>query len=160
MGGILMKTLIIKERNLIVFSIIIALLICFASIGYTANQYTYDIQKDLAGKLIRFHCIANSDSKEDQALKLKVRDAILLEMKGKLENSESIDETRKILLANEENIKKIAKSIISKEGKAYKVEVNLEKDVSFPIKKYGDIILPAGKYEAFRVVIGEGEGKN
>lgn len=117
------------------------------------------LQKSLEKKLIRFHVIANSDSAEDQALKLKVRDKVLEYISPKLKNSKSIDESRKILKKNDEAIKKIAESVISKNGYKYCVETELSYE-KFPVKTYGNITLPQGEYEAYRIIIGNGSGQN
>ncbi|MEY8303453.1 stage II sporulation protein R [Anaerosalibacter bizertensis] len=109
--------------------------------------------------IIRFHVIANSDSTPDQELKLEVRDRILEEVGGEFDSSKNIDESRKIIEENLNKIKNIAEDQIKKEGKDYKVEVSLGND-KFPTKTYGDLTLPAGEYEALKVVIGEGKGKN
>jgi len=115
--------------------------------------------KNLRDKIIRFHIRANSDNEEDQELKLKVRDEILKEMKGKFQDIKDIDEIRKIIRDNMEEMKRIAERIIKREGKDYEVTVTLAED-SFPTRKYGNLVLPAGTYEALLITIGEGKGKN
>ena len=120
------------------------------------KELTYE---EVADKLIRFHVIANSDSEEDQALKLKVRDRIIDEMSSKLENVESLDEARKILNSSIEEINGIAKDVIIEEGFNYDVYTMLSNE-NFPDKIYGDYIFPQGNYEAYRVIIGSGEGQN
>ena len=110
-------------------------------------------------KLIRFHVLANSNSEEDQTLKLKVRDKILEYVTPKLEKSKSIDESRTILKTEESNIIKIASEVIKNEGYNYDVKVTLGR-TNFPEKTYGNITLPQGEYEAFRVLIGEAKGEN
>ncbi|MBE3578704.1 MAG: stage sporulation protein [Caldanaerobacter sp.] len=110
-------------------------------------------------KLIRFHVIANSDSPEDQELKLKVRDAILVELAPKLEGLKTKEESERVIKENLVNIEKMAEKIIKEEGKDYKVRVDYGV-FSFPTRYYGALTVPAGKYTALKVVIGEGEGKN
>ncbi|AOT73083.1 stage II sporulation protein R [Geosporobacter ferrireducens] len=110
-------------------------------------------------RLIRFHVLANSDSPEDQALKLKVRDRVIAEMNPKFEQSKSLDETRKILQASLENIETIAMEELQKNGSSDTVRAELG-EVNFPTKNYGSITLPAGSYEALRIVIGRGQGAN
>lgn len=119
----------------------------------------YDNQKDIASKIIRFHVIANSDSKDDQALKLKVRDEVLKYIAPKLKESRSIEESRKILMDNNKQMISIAETVIRNHGYSYSVKSTLSK-VNFPIKTYGNITLPQGKYEAYRILIGSGEGQN
>jgi stage II sporulation protein R len=116
-------------------------------------------QESISSKLIRFHVIANSDSVEDQALKLKVRDAILEYIYPKLKGSNSLNESRKIIKDNEEELKKIAIKVIKEKGYNYTVNTSLSYE-NFPAKSYGIITLPQGKYEAFRIIIGSGKGQN
>lgn len=118
--------------------------------------YTYADVKD---KLIRFHVLANSDSKEDQDLKMKVKDEVIKYMEPILKKSESLDMTRELLRENESKVMEIAKNIIKKEGYNYDVKIELKKE-NFPEKVYGNIILPQGEYEAFRILIGDYKGQN
>ncbi|MGB9808466.1 MAG: stage II sporulation protein R, partial [Caldanaerobacter sp.] len=87
-------------------------------------------------KLIRFHVIANSDSSEDQELKLKVRDAVLVELTPALEGVKTREQSEKVIRGNLENIKKLAEEIVKKEGKEYKVKVEYGV-FSFPTRYYG-----------------------
>jgi stage II sporulation protein R len=103
--------------------------------------------------------LANSDSKEDQELKLKVRDQVINSLKNKLENSKNKEETKKILISNLDNIRKISEKIITENNYNYSVKVLIAND-NFPTKEYGDIKLPAGNYETLKIIIGNGEGHN
>ncbi|MFU0824896.1 stage II sporulation protein R [Clostridium sp.] len=116
-------------------------------------------QKTIANKLIRFHVIANSDTTEDQALKLKVRDEVLKYIAPKLKEAKNINDSRNILKANDEVIKEIAKKVVRENGYTYTVNTSLSHE-NFPVKSYGNITLPEGNYEAYRIIIGNGEGHN
>lgn len=118
-----------------------------------------NIQQNIASKIIRFHIIANSDTKSDQALKLRVRDEVLNYISPKLEDSKDINQSRKILTENNKGILEVAQKVINEEGYKYGVVSTLSK-VNFPIKTYGNITLPQGKYEAYRIIIGKGQGQN
>jgi len=109
--------------------------------------------------LIRLHVIANSDSQEDQALKHKVRDEIIRTVGPEFTGSCDIASARLIAQNNINRIQQIAQEVIKKEGKDYAVTVELG-HYPFPTKHYGAFILPAGDYEAVRVVIGNGSGTN
>ena len=109
--------------------------------------------------LIRFHVLANSDSPEDQELKLKVRDKVIDAMSGDLEISKNADETRDILINNLDKIKAVAEEEIYKNGQNYGVRVYLG-EYKFPTKRYGSVVFPAGRYEALRVEIGDAGGQN
>lgn len=113
----------------------------------------------LSKKLLRFHVVANSDSAEDQALKLKIRDRVLDEIGPKLEDSKSKQEAESIIKENIPAIKKIAQDEISANGKNYGVSVLLG-SCSFPAKSYSNIVLPAGVYDALKITLGQGSGKN
>lgn len=117
------------------------------------------IYEDIKDEIIRFHVLANSDSEEDQELKLKVRDAVIEYVYNDLKNSDSINESRQYLINNKTLIEEIAKEEIIKLGYTYEVTSNLSKE-NFPDKMYGDILFPQGEYEAFRILIGEAEGQN
>lgn len=148
-----------KDKKIIITSLAIGFIFTIGFTGYTTKAYSETIHSGLEQELIRFHVIANSDLEEDQILKLKVRDAILSEMKPILDNQKNVEQSRQIILDNTDKIKTIAEKIIQENNKSYSVNVRLE-SAMFPTKKYGDIVLPAGKYEALRVIIGDGEGKN
>ena len=138
---------------------IMCILVIFALNTKLVQVKGEDVQKDIASKIIRFHVIANSDSKDDQALKLKVRDKVLEYMQPKLKKSKSIDESRKIIEKNNDEIISIANRVIKENGYNYSVRSTLSNE-NFPIKTYGNITLPQGKYEAYRIIIGSGKGQN
>jgi len=109
--------------------------------------------------LIRFHVVANSDSEEDQALKRAVRDAILKKISPQLAQSQSLDQSRRILAELRPVMEEISRKVIRAWGRDYTVQTEYGKFI-FPTKSYGSLILPSGEYEAVRVVIGEGKGSN
>lgn len=111
------------------------------------------------GGLIRLHVLANSDSEADQALKRKVRDEIIQVMAPEFLASGDIESARLTARANLDRIESIAGQVIQAEGKDYPVTAELD-TFPFPTKHYGAFILPAGDYEAVRVVIGSGGGTN
>lgn len=109
--------------------------------------------------IIRFHIRANSDKKEDQELKLQIRDEILNAMGDKFALSKSLDESREIILDNMDNMKSIAEKVIYDLGKDYEVDISLGQD-NFPIRKYGNMVFPQGEYETLMIEIGEARGEN
>lgn len=115
--------------------------------------------EDYKNKLIRFHVIANSDSEEDQNLKLKVRDAVIDYLQPKLAASNSIEESEKIIISEYDELENISKNIIQENGYDYDVKVGIDYS-QFPTKQYSNVVLPAGEYKALRIIIGEGSGKN
>lgn len=117
------------------------------------------IQTALADKMLRLHVIANSDSDEDQALKLKVRDSVLREVELLTENDGSVGTARTDVAAGLPAIQQAAEDVIASEGFTYGVRLSLG-EAYFPTKDYGGFALPAGRYDALRVEIGEGAGQN
>lgn len=115
--------------------------------------------QDYKEKLIRFHVIANSDSKEDQNVKLKVRDAVLKEIGPKLQKAKSKEEAIEIINQNIDKIVDISNKTLNKNGFKYTANATIG-TYKFPIKNYGDITLKEGEYTALRIVLGEGGGKN
>lgn len=117
------------------------------------------VQVGIASNIIRFHVRANSDTDTDQQLKIKVKNEVVSYIQPFLENSPSIDTSREILSQHIEDIKDTALDTIHKEGFNYNVNVYFEQSY-FPMKTYADVTFPPGEYEAFRIDIGEANGKN
>lgn len=143
---------------------ILSILIMISFIGGYSKTYNTSIETiynydDVKNSLIRFHVLANSDSKEDQTLKLKVKDEVINYLYPYLKNSKSLDESRKVLIEQENNVMEIAYKVITENGYNYDVKIKLGYE-NFPEKSYGNITLPQGKYEAFRIIIGNGKGHN
>ena len=116
-------------------------------------------QQALADRVVRLHVLANSDSQEDQALKLEVRDRILTKATELLEQSADRDEAAALLQENLPELEQLAEEEIRANGYDYAVTAELE-DTTFPTKEYDGFSLPAGEYLALRVIIGEGAGQN
>ena len=115
--------------------------------------------ENISKKVLRLHILANSNSTVDQNLKLKVRDRILKESNNLFNDVKDKEDAKKIVRSHLPEIKEIAEDEIKLQGFNYPVEVKLEKTY-FNTRQYDDITLPAGQYEALRVLIGEGKGKN
>lgn len=131
-------------------------LLLLLGIQYEKNRH---LQQQIAGKVLRFHVLANSDDEADQELKLAVRDAVGAQMADLLKGAESRAACEGIVKENLDKITETAETVVAEAGYNYAVEASLE-EVEFPVKTYGNYTFPAGKYEALRVVIGEGEGHN
>lgn len=126
---------------------------------YSRSLETMALQEGIANEVIRFHVLANSDSDEDQQLKIKVKSQVVVVLQENLKEVGSIEEARKIIINLFDEIEEVALKVIAEEGYSYGVTVSMEKTM-FPIKKYGDIVLPPGEYESLLIKIGEAEGKN
>ena len=118
-----------------------------------------NIQQKLADKVLRFHVLANSDSKADQQLKYQVRDAVGCYLQKELGTADSREESEQLITGQLEQIQEIAEETVKENGYSYSVRAELE-ETAFPVKSYGSFTFPPGTYEALRVVIGEGEGHN
>ena len=110
-------------------------------------------------QVVRLHVIANSDSEEDQSLKLLVRDAILERTNLLLAGTASKDEARSIIEGNMQELQQIAKSVIAKNGYSYPVSIEFGEE-EYPTKTYESCAFPAGEYLSLRINIGAAEGKN
>ena len=143
----------------VVFGILVLIIIAECGLQYYTGKKVDKEIESISSKIIRFHVLANSDKDSDQALKLKVKDEVIKFITPKLKDSKSINESREILKKYDNDIKNIALKIIKKSGYDYSVATSLQKE-NFPIKVYGNITLPQGEYEAYRILIGESEGKN
>lgn len=125
----------------------------------SAISYVTAVSKDIADSVFRLHVVANSDSKEDQELKLKVRDELLSYMNALAENCSSKKEVVELAKNHQKEFKEIAERTIRENGFSYDVTIEIG-DSDFPTKTYGDISLPAGTYDALKVKIGEAKGQN
>ncbi len=140
----------------------LTLLLTFLFLAFiftTISSYAETVFTDISNNFFRLHILANSNSTEDQALKLKVRDEILNYMNtlsyDGLTKQEAIELTKNNLAKFEE----IASNTIHLAG--YNYPVNLEiGNFYFPTKEYGNISLPAGYYDALKIEIGEAKGNN
>lgn len=145
------------EHKIVILSglifVIIAIIIC------GIISYSRSVTDSLSQEVIRFHVVANSDLMDDQLLKQKVRDEVIEFIEPLIKECESVDDTRYILKGSLPIIKQISEEVIRDWGRDYEVYVALDK-ANFPSKSYGDIVLPAGEYEACRIIIGEGKGEN
>ena len=147
-----------KEQRVLALSLLCGIAVTTLAALYTKN-YSEKILSGIASQVIRFHILANSDEAYDQSLKLLVKDKVLEEYSPILNTSASIEQTRQTLENNLVGIEELAQNIVYEAGYDYKVKVSLEED-KFPTKKYGDITLPAGNYEALRIEIGSSAGQN
>lgn len=117
------------------------------------------LQQGIAEKILRFHVLAASDTKEDQELKLKVRDSVGIYMEENLKGALNKSESEEIVRLHLGEIEAVAEQTIKEAGYDYPVTASLAY-VEFPEKTYGAYVFPAGTYEALEVVIGEGKGHN
>lgn len=131
-----------------------------AAVLCAAWQYRSSrMQQDIAKRILRFHVIANSDTKEDQRLKLKIRDSVGAYLHEKLLGVDGLEECIAVVNDNLAQIEAAAAEVVEQEGYGYQVTAAVA-DVDFPVKSYGSYTFPKGNYQALEVVIGDGAGKN
>lgn len=139
------------ELSLVVGMIVAILL---SSLGAFGSEW-----EETREEVLRLHLLANSDSPEDQALKLAVRDVVLEETQGLFGQEISKAELEVLALAHLDEIAVIAQQEIYRQGYDYPVEAQLV-NMYFDTRSYDGFTFPAGSYDAVRLVIGEGEGQN
>ncbi len=140
-----------KLETAIIISLLISILFSIFSFAETSDE--------IRGEILRLHVIANSNSVSDQNLKLAVRDAVLDKGAEIFDGSVNIKNASEKILPKLDLLTQTAKSVISSRGYDYDVKISLSNEY-FTTRTYENITLPAGKYLALRIVIGEGEGKN
>lgn len=159
-----MKTFITKYRNYIciIATVLIAAVMTAGIVharGEALGVKMDRLQNKLAGEVFRFHVLANSNEEKDQELKLKVRDEVIAYMKSEIPDSSSVKETKQWAREHLDKIEEISGKVIEREGFDYPVQAKVCW-CDFPDKSYGDIIFPAGRYEALRIEIGAAKGHN
>ena len=110
-------------------------------------------------ELIRLHVVANSDTSEDQELKLLVRDAVITSLRQALADVQDTQQAKEYLKENLPKLQELANKALDAAGSTQRAVVTLCRE-GFPTRQYDTFSLPAGVYEALRITIGEGEGKN
>lgn len=141
------------------YRILLVLLLLIVFVCFSAYFYVTAVSSGISDSVFRLHVIANSDSDEDQALKLKVRDSLLEYMNSLCSSTSSKEEAMRIANEHIDDFTKIAQDVIAQNGYDYSVDVSVG-SCDFPTKEYGDVSLPAGTYDALRVKIGSASGHN
>lgn len=116
-------------------------------------------QRALAGKLVRFHVVADSDSPRDQALKLTVRDELLKVLAPLTKQADTKAQMLEVLQDALPALKETAEQTLRRLGCSDPVEISLGEE-SFPTRYYDTFALPAGRYTALRVRLGSAKGHN
>lgn len=141
------------EKSLLI-AFVLTVLFSFTSFSFFAQQC-----EDIPNRVLRLHVLANSDSEEDQELKLYVRNRVLTESAGLLDQAKNREDAEQIVTESLSQLEAAAADEIASRGYDYPVQVELE-NVYFTTRTYEQVTLPAGRYDALRVTIGQAEGKN
>ncbi len=147
------------SRIILILALIIATLIT-GIITWNMNLNAQaKAQEHLAQEVLRFHILANSDSDEDQALKMKVKEKVLDFLKESLPEDQDVEETREWMRRNTDKLEAVSREVVEADGKDYPVSAAVT-TAYFPEKTYGDVTFPAGNYKALRIEIGAANGHN
>lgn len=153
-----MRDKIVKCMTAVVLAVAITILM-IGGLEVQARNQLLGIQESLAEEVLRFHVLANSDTEEDQALKLEVKEAVLAYMEESMGQVDSVLYTKVWAENHRERIIELSEEVIEEAGYNYHVEVHVT-DSYFPETTYGDVTFPAGEYEALKIEIGEAQGHN
>lgn len=143
------------SKKLFVF---LPLLLIFTLL-FGSLSYTNDASNDISTKVLRMHVLANSNSINDQRLKIAVKNNILKSTQELFTDCDNLEESIEIAQSNTELIKASAQEVIKKYNKNYDVKVYVDNEF-FDVREYKDFTLPSGNYNTVKIVIGEGKGKN
>ena len=143
------------SKKLFVFlPLLLIFILLFGSLSYTN-----DASNDISTKVLRMHVLANSNSIDDQRLKIAVKNNILKSTQELFTDCDNLEESIEIAQSNTELIKASAQEVIKKYNKNYDVKVYVDNEF-FDVREYKDFTLPSGNYNTVKIVIGEGKGKN
>ena len=143
-----------KDKLLLsVFATALALYVAFSC------TYFAGAAKSVRDDVVRLHILANSDSEIDQAVKLKVRDALLKTNASLLTKGVNTDNAPLYFEVSKDELLETAQNVLKENGFSYDAVITLEKEY-FETRKYGELTFPAGEYTALKVVLGEGKGHN
>ena len=148
------------KKKKCLFIILCMVTVLVSGIAHATEKKNADpLQPAIAGKILRFHVLANSDTKEDQDVKLQVRDAVGQMLEQKLKDVSDRAQTEKIVQEDMEEIIETAEKTLRANGYTYGVRARLA-NVDFPVKTYGNYTFPAGTYRALQITLGKGQGHN
>lgn len=143
----------------ILFYSIVGVVIVATGCSKTTSFYDSELQVDIAKELLRFHVIANSDSTQDQEVKLKVKEAVITYLKPYLTNVTNKADAMDVIKEQLSTLELVADEVLSNNGFTYTAKSSLS-STTFPVKVYGDITLPPGEYDALRIELGKADGQN
>lgn len=141
------------------FKLVKRLLVLGLIVGAFYVGAVYSDKCELQNQVLRLHVVGDSDSAEDQSVKLKVRDALLSELETLLAKVDTKEEAQALIETKLDQLKQVADQVLSSCGLTDTAQITLDRE-EFDTRVYDTFTLPAGVYDALRVTIGSGEGKN
>ena len=146
-----------NKKTIKILALALALVIgSVAFVGISRFDNTCD---ELRDNILRLHILANSDSEVDQAVKLRVRDAVLAECQNLLGGCQNINEAVETATINSDKFQSAANEVLKSEGVSYSAQVCV-KNENYTTRIYDKFTLPAGEYNSVVVSLGDAEGKN
>ena len=133
--------------------------VCFLLVCLVYTIALVADRQKLKNELVRLHVVAASDSEEDQAIELQVRDAVLESLQAGLENATDIEAAKDYIQAQLPKLEHVANQVLAAAGCGDVATVSLQVE-EFAARVYDTFSLPAGLYDSLRITIGEGEGRN
>lgn len=152
----------IMQRGCLVFAVLLAMMLTAWLVwqrGMLVEARAEEATENLAGQVLRFHVLADSDSLRDQQIKMQVKEEVVTWLHENRPEDADRKEMEAFIREHLTEIKKLARETVRREGSADAVTVELARD-EFPEKTYGTLTFPEGEYEALRIRIGSGEGHN
>ena len=142
-------------------ALVLIMILCGSAFarGMQVEAKANAVQEKLSGEVFRFHVLANSDSKEDQELKMKVKEAVVDYMCENLSDAGNAAEAKAWAIRHKEELIRTAREVLQEEGCNDQITAEVVR-CEFPDKTYGDITFPAGWYDALRIKIGKAQGHN
>lgn len=148
-----------SEKLIFALALVIAALVTGMVSRQMRVQAEKETQEHLAQEVLRFHILANSDSDEDQTLKMRVKEEVLAYLEGAMPEEMNVTQTTDWMRRHTEELEDLSREIVLQEGYDYPVSAAVT-TCWFPEKTYGDMTFPAGNYEALRIEIGAAKGHN
>lgn len=156
---LLQENVDIIYRKIISFCFLLIVFVLLIIQSFNSSTNRTQLQEGIASEVLRFHVIANSDSAEDQAVKLQIKNTLTKALEPTLKNAKNIEEARALLNESLSNMEVLSNQIIKENGYNYTATASIERGY-FPLKVYGDFSLPPGEYEAVRIELGSATGQN
>lgn len=147
------------KQTIFILSLVIAALITGMTACRINGRARAEMQEHLAQEVLRFHILANSDSEQDQGLKLAVKEKVLAYLDQTMPEDLDVTETKEWMRRHTDELEQVSRETVKAQGFDYPVSAAVT-TCWFPDKTYGDVTFPAGNYEALRVEIGAAKGRN
>lgn len=147
-----------RHKHLLVLSVSCFLFALLLTMIWV-RQRDENLAASISPEILRFHVLANSNSNQDQKLKLEIKSLLVQTIYEELAPTADKEETCAYILEHQEALETVAETYMKKAGYDYPAKIELTHSY-FPTKAYGDVVLPCGTYDAARVTIGSGRGRN